>query len=483
MKQLTVSVWLFMGIFLYGAYSNPVFAKENEEKGLVNVRVTFQEYDLAEPWIKKPEKTQLGGAMVVGSGLLLTTADMVRDATLIEVRKFGRYPDFIAKVVLIDYELDLALLIVEDKSFWDDLKPLRFADKPPSTGDFVINRWRYNGRFEQGRGEIIEIRVGTSRFGSLELPLLRGSTNMSGLGWAEVLTANGEIIGLVTSHGKQGLTATLSPVLELFIKAAKKEEYKGLANRGFAWQRLDHPALRESLKLNGDTGILVRGLLSGGTGSKELKSGDILLSIGGYKIDPEGLINHKVFGSILFGVAINESLEEKIDAEIIRNSKKESIQLQRKAFSPNDYRVHPYLFDKPINFIMFGGLVIQELSLSYLRLWGNEWETKAPARLVIEQDLAFIHKNNGGDGKVLIVTNQLPDPANLGYETTENGILAQVNGLSVTTLEQFRNALKTPDNGFQILEMIPGHGRKKMVFKASDMEKINTRIQKRYGLE
>src|SRR5262249_20160684 len=151
-----------------------------------------------------------------------TTADLVKNANLIEVRKFGRYPDYQARAVLVDYELNLALLEVAPPAFWDGLKTLTLASQNNPSGTFNINRCRPNGRYEQGTGEVVDYVVGSSRFGTAEFPVLRGNTSMSGLGWAEVMTSGGTVTGIVTSHDNQQFEATPSTILSLFVKASRQ---------------------------------------------------------------------------------------------------------------------------------------------------------------------------------------------------------------------------------------------------------------------
>ena len=483
---MKTSVVAILPLVLLLAGAQPAFAATDPQRvkvGVVSLRVTVQEFDESQPWNKRPERVTAGSALVLREKLLLTTADMVRNATLIEVRKRGRYPNYQAEAVVVNYEVDLALLKVDAPGFWRDLTPLPISGTPARSGRFEINRWRNGGRFEQGTGELVEIRVATSRFGTLDLPLLRGSTGMTGLGWAEVLTLNGAVIGIVTGHGEQGLHAAPGPVLRRFIAGLKQDGSIGFAHRGFTWQRLNQTAMRRSFGLTGNSaGVLVRRVYGGGTGAEMLEEGDILIRIGENTIDPEGQIDHSLYGQILFTIALNDTLEKTTPATVIRNGKLMEIQLHRAQFGAEDYRIHPYEFDRPADFEVFGGLVVQELSLDYLRQWGADWQKKAPARLVIEYALNALRGKGETNEKVLIVTKVLSDPVNLGYEEVTNAILVRVNGRTPASLDEFRSALRRPSNGFHTIEIKPGQGRGTLVFAAEEIEEANRRIRQIYGV-
>ncbi|MEE8435255.1 MAG: hypothetical protein V3S64_10755 [bacterium] len=488
---LSGAVQVLLGIAVHGLLGGAVLAQTNSVPrqnnpvpyGMVGVRVTNQAFDQVLPWNKNAERNIRGNAVVVEGKRLLTTADLVRNANLLEVRKFGRYPDFIARTVLVDYDLNLALLEVDAPEFWRGLRPLPIASKPIRSGRFVINRWRSNGRFQQGSGEVVDFSVSNSPFGLMEFPTMRGITAMEGLGWAEVLTAEGKVVGLITSHSKQRIQAINGALMKLLVEASRRNEYRGFAHRGFTWQRLNQAHMRSyfGLKMD-DGGVLIRRVFPGGTGSEKLRPMDILHKVNGYTIDPEGKIDHPDYGSILFSMALNESLEPELPVEVRRDGKRLQLRLRRRSFSDRDYRIHPPRFDRPNDYEVFGGLVLQELSVNYLREWGDKWRDKAPARLVIEYVMNSLRKNGSAPEKVVIITRVLSDPANLGYQGVNNAILKSLNGKPIKTLADFRGAMNRPVNGYHILQLLPGPGRGRLVFRAGEMQAVNTRIRDRYGI-
>ncbi|MDH4247439.1 MAG: hypothetical protein OEW39_06455 [Deltaproteobacteria bacterium] len=458
-------------------------SRSEEIQGIVSLRGTSQFFDPILPWYKNVEQSISGNAVVVEGQKLLITADLVKNANLLEVRKFGRYPDFPARVVLVDYELNLALLTVADPQFWEGLRPLPLAANPLQTGRFTINRWRGNGGFEQGSGEVVEHRLSTSPFGTIEIPVMRASSAVSGLGWSEAITVEGRLIGLIYSHSEQQIQAVNVDVLSLFLQAARREPYQGFVHRGFTWQPLNNVALRKYFGLNGrPTGVLIRSVSPEGTGANGLQPGDILHKLGPYDIDPEGFITHPQYGAMKFTLAINETLEPTLPAQIEREGAIRSLALKRERFSPPAYRVLPPLFDQPPDLEVFGGLVLQELSLSYLRAWGKDWRDQAPGRLVLEASMNSLREQGEPPSKVVFISKVLPDPANVGYETVENAIVDRLNGQTIRSLEEFRASARMPKGKFHMLDLVPGHHRRHMVFEAATLATTNERIAKRYGI-
>ena len=455
----------------------------SEHLGVVSLQVAHQPHDAVIPWNRGAEEMLRGNAIVVGNGLLLTTADLIKDATLIEVRKLGRYPNYQAETILVDYELDLAMLRVTDDGFWSGLMPMRLSTDPVEQNRFIISRWRSNGRFEQGSGEVVDLRTTRSRFGTMEMPVMRATTNMAGLGWSEVMTDRGAVVGLITSHNNQEIQATASPLLALVVEAAQRQTYEGFTHRGFSWQRLNQAALRRYHGLQEDSpGVLVRQVFSGGTGSGLLRKGDILMRLGEHLIDPEGIIAHAIYGPMLFALAINETLGPTLPAVILRDGEIMQLELRRRRFTPEDYRIPSYTSDDPVDYEVFGGLVIQELTLSYLQAWGSNWQERAPRRLLIEYAMHSVREADKPPERIVFVSTVLPDQSNLGYQNLDNAIVTHANGRALKSLAGFREAIKHPAGGFHVIELLPGQGRRKVIFDVAEIDEANLRIAQRYGV-
>ncbi|MBI3994122.1 MAG: hypothetical protein HY342_12680, partial [Candidatus Lambdaproteobacteria bacterium] len=325
-------------------------------------------------------------------------------------------------------------------------------------------------------------RVGVTRYGSMDLPVLRGTASMSGLGWGELLAVDDEVIGVLTGHNGREILAVTGDTVARFVRAATRQPYRGFAHRGFAWQALNSDALKAHFgQQPTDPGVLIRTLYVGGTGSDLLRSGDILTRLGPYEIDPEGDIDHPAYGAIRFTLALNEATGDTLAAEIIRDGERRTLALQRSRFGEDVYRVHPYEFDAALDYAVFGGLVVQELSLDYLKRWGADWDREAPVRLLIEMRQSSLRRKGEPPERVLLINRVLPDPVNLGYEIG-NAIVSEVNGRRVAGLTAFREAVRHPQGAFHVIRLLGGQGRSQLVFRAAEVAQADARIRQTYGI-
>ena len=120
-------------------------------KQAVLIKTYQQSYDWRIPWEKGGITTQTGMGLVVslpelsetlssenlqGEKLyLMTTAELVANATLIEAtRKDIRVP-FQAKLMRMDFAANLALIEINNAKFWNQLKPVEIFPVKSSKND------------------------------------------------------------------------------------------------------------------------------------------------------------------------------------------------------------------------------------------------------------------------------------------------------------------------------------------------------------
>ncbi|HET9298904.1 MAG TPA: hypothetical protein VFO11_03095, partial [Candidatus Polarisedimenticolaceae bacterium] len=148
------------------------------EAQVVSLVITYQPWDQDRPWAKKSPQVRRAESVVVPGPYLLTTAFVMADATHIEVEKRGRPARATVKPVLVDPEVDLALLAIEEPGFFDDLKPVKLAQSVPTRAALRTARWR-NRQLEMQTSRVTRVEVQTSLFGAVEHPFILVTTDLS----------------------------------------------------------------------------------------------------------------------------------------------------------------------------------------------------------------------------------------------------------------------------------------------------------------
>jgi len=83
-----------------------------------------------QPWQMRSQKFSTGSGVIIKDNLILTAAHVVDNGVYLEIKKSSNPKKFIAHVKWISHDADLALLEVEDQSFFDNTKPLNLGKLP-----------------------------------------------------------------------------------------------------------------------------------------------------------------------------------------------------------------------------------------------------------------------------------------------------------------------------------------------------------------
>jgi hypothetical protein len=136
-------------------------------------------------------------------------------------------------------------------------------------------------------------------------------------------------------------------------------------------------------------------------------------------------------------------------------------------------------YDQEPEYFIIGGLVFQPLTDSYLESWGSDWKRRAPFRLNY-----YRNESTSKDRPALVLLSQvLPDPYNIGYQDQRSLILDKVNGQPVHYLWELQDALKKASDGFHVFEFVPSDSLRRLVLAAGNAEQEATsRVLKRYGI-
>ncbi len=435
---------------------------------VVSVRVTGQDWNWRTPWEKQAPWTRTVTGLVVPGKRILATSTAFGNPLLVEAQKLGSEARSVARVELVDHEGPLALIAVDDPAFWEGLEPLPLETRASAEGTVLILRWQRTGLLDAYPGTLRQVRSGRHGLSQTSVLTVDVASSAEGLGESEVVVSKGKVAGLVTGRSGDAYSAIAAPVLGQFLEEAKSNEWRSFARAGLAWQDLTNPALRESLGLSpGETGIRLTRVLPHGSAGGVLKPGDVLLELGGAKLDPTGYYEHPLYGRMLFPLLFTDGRHpgDAMPVKVLREGKRLDLTLTLKAMRPEQDRVPPYVFGRGPDYLIVGGLVFEELTRPYLASWGD-WTRRAPPRLLVAIDRDPQEETATGTRRLVLLSSVLPDTANLGYQELRDLIVERVNGRPVASLQDLRQAFATPISGFHVVEFLAGQSAVKIVLDA-----------------
>lgn len=450
---------------------------------VVEVSVTYQSFDEDRPWSKVNPQVRTGMAVVVDGPFLLTTAQMVRHATLIEVDKHGASGSTEARLVHVDPEVDLALLSISDKSFWADLKPVHLARDVPTEGTVSSVRWN-NNQLEVSASRVGRLQVEDSWMGSFRFPVLLLTTDFEGGGWAEPVFNDGLFLGLTLSmDGKKSRVLPVDLIAAYLKMSRDPASYRGFTRLGLMVQANEDPAQSTFLGLTGKPrGLMIRQIPAGSPAEGILKPRDLLLSLDGHAIDGAGYYEHPRYGRLSYaGIIGLHTVGETLQVEVLRDKRLLTLALPLRPFPASAQLIPVRRFDEPPPFLIAGGLVFREFDVEYLRTWGNEYMSKAPPSLVsvyfLEDSLQAPDRK-----KVVLLLGVLPDDFNIGYQDLADDILTEVNGRPVDSIAALDEALHHPQDGFHVFHFRQLGNRGEVVLDAAALDTATERILKAYRI-
>ncbi len=450
------------------------------KKSLVILDVKRKHYDYFQPWTRPVENLQKFG-VVTGAKEVLTTAEGLSDATLLRAQKNGRGAWVVGKVKWIDYHADLALVTVEDDHFWDGLEPAALG-KPAGAGTSMqVLRWK-TGNLEQFRGEFKQYSVEPARLSFANYAQMEMTCEIdAGGAGAEPVVSGGQLTGLVCAQAGHNCRVIPAAFLRRQLEAHAREHYPGLGYFDFVWQQGQNPG---TLKYLGDTdpdhGVVVIDVPAR-EGAKVIHPRDVILQVEGFDIDTSGDYADPDYGFVLLE---NLSTRDKWAGEqvrltLLREGKKMEVNYTIPKVDYSEKLVPDEIFDRPPEYMIVGGLVFEPLSDPYLRSWGADWKRRAPFRLSY-----YNYQSPSKERPGLVLLSQvLPDPYNLGYQEDRFLVVDKVNGTKVSRLEDLQAAFKRPQNGFHVVEFMEGERVLKIVLDAEGQSDATKRILQRYRIE
>lgn len=455
---LGVGMLLLSGAAGAAPAQKPVAVVEGKKSSVVRVNVTSQPPDFFRPWTRRPPYSRRALGAVLPGNRVLVTAEMVANATFVELEKAESGDKMAATVVAVDYEADLALLKPADEKFLASFKPLEIEDA--KVGDHVAT-WQLENNGNLLATDALVTTVEVARYPIDEISLLvyrlTSSLQYREGSFTVPIIKGGKLAGLLMRYDSrtQNVDAVPAPVIAHFLKAAAAGDYVGFPRLGVAFSAMRDPELRQFAgveKVPGGVylGKVVRG---GSAGASGLQVGDVVLSIGGQAIDQDGNYLDPVYGKISVTnlISTRHFSGDTLPVKLYRAGQPLTLDLKLQYHSPRESVIEPYTIDHQPNYYVVGGLVLQELSRQFLKEWGAEWYKKAPERFLY-YDRYQTDLFHGPRKKIVILSQVLPSPATIGYEGLSYLEVVKINDVPLLSLADVQGALAKPIDGFHKIE-------------------------------
>lgn len=405
---------------------------------IVRVKTSYQKDNPYYPWQKQQPGARAGFGVVIDDSHILTTENLVRNNTLIEIQLPHSGENITATLIKSDHQVNLALLHIEHNEPLAKMDYPSFAKRTPLNSDVSIVQIDETRGIQQGDGHVVKALVRSlpsASFGLLQYDIL---TDLNVTGEGAPVFADNQLAGIMISYRSGSRIGKMIPSMFIarFITDAMSDSYKGLASAGFSWNTLVDPTKRKYLGVDSSAnGVQILSCLPGTGAAKTLKPNDVILTWDGSLIDNLGYYIDDYYGRLRFSHLIKGSRNpgDEITATIVRDGVTKQIKLTLEHRDETSDLIPENTIGAPREYIVEGGFIIQELTGQMLRAYGSKWQTRVNPRLAHIYLTKQQSPEQAGD-HIVLLTSVLDDPINIGYQQFRNKIIKKINGTPIRNI-------------------------------------------------
>jgi S1-C subfamily serine protease len=395
--------------------------------------------DYDQPWQTQGVASSVGSGLVVSTKRgprVLTNAHVVENQVFVEVRRYGHAAKQVAHLDGVGHECDLALLTVENDAFFRGADPIEIGELPRLGDQVTVLGYPIGGdRLALTQGIVSRIEMSSyvqsqRRLLSVQIDAAINAGNSGG----PVVNDEGELVGVAFQALDEAENIGYmigSPVVSHFLEDMESGTFDGFPDLGIVIQGLGSTSHRRSLGLPAGRkgGVLVTDVVCSGSAWGSLRRGDVLLKIGRRRVAEDGSVTFRKGERIdLSHLVSQRHVGESLRVEFWRRGEVHRAGIRLK---PPKYLVPEDRFDVKPTYYLYAGLLFVPLTRDYLKTWGSEWWTAAPADLLSIYDSGI---RTASRREVVLLQKVLADEVNQGYHDFGSMVVVRVQGKRIRDL-------------------------------------------------
>jgi S1-C subfamily serine protease len=437
------------------------------EDSVVMIFSTLRQPDLSRPWGKQSPRDATGSGLVIEGKRILTNAHVVLYAAQIQVQGSQGGNKVSATAEFMAPGIDLAVLKLEDESFFDSHPALPRANVLPHVKDAVMVYGYPTGgnSISITNGIVSRIDFVSYNYGISGLRIqIDAAINPGNSGGPAVVGE--KVIGLAFSYiaNSQNIGYIIPcEEIEIFLKDIADGRYDGKPAMYDSLQTFENSALRTFLKLDKSAeGIIVHEPFSADE-NYPLKKWDVIAKIGDIPVDNQGNSRLNDTTKINFSYFIQKLAKNNaIALTVLRKGAEKQIQLPLslrlpKLIKPLQNEYPPYFICGPIPFSIATEELASALSgSSVLSNMGNPMFTRRSEKPAFD------------DEQLVVVPSPLfTHPLSKGYQAPAFGAVKSVNNIQVKNLHHLIEIIRDSKEEFLTFDFY-GYYSETMVFPRKD---------------
>ena len=472
----------FIIVFMLLFFSLPAIASDISD-AIVKVYAVSDPPDYLNPWNMMGPSSVTGSGAVIEGNRILTNAHVVSDLTFIQVRRYGDTQRYPPRLLAISHQCDLALITVDDPSFFQGIDPLPTGDLPATNQEVLVYGFPMGGDTLSITKGVVS-RIEHQPYVHSSITLLAGQIDAAinpGNSGGPVIV-DGKIVGVVM----QGIPSSQNigymvpaPIIKHFFEDLSDEQLDGFPNLGVYMQYMENPDIREKYTMPVNiTGVLVNQVIPGSSADGIIQPGDVILSIDDSPIANDGTVEFRAKERTNLAYIVQKhQIGDDLNLKILRNGKVQNLSVNLSSSYEKNWLIPYEQYETLPTYYIYGGLVFSPLSINLFNIWGSSWFNNAPKELValLANNIPTVEGE-----QVIILLRVLPASVNDGYQNYAPWIVKKVNGKVVLNMKELVQAIESNEsNSFIILE---NNSNQQIVLNREKVKQANPQILATYKI-
>lgn len=422
--------------------STSLFSSTLPINSVVKLHTSTSNPDYKYPWQTSKIFRYIGSGAIIDGNRILTSAHVVSGARFLEVQKENDPKKYIANVRYISHQADLAIVEVNDKTFFKGTKPLQLNENVKTRDEITVLGYPVGGQSISTTTGVISRIEYTSYVWSAEqlLAIQVDAAINSGNSGGPAIDKNGDIVGIAMMSLKNASNISYivpSVIINTFLKDIEDGKVDGFGEDGLSVNYIRNDSVKEYFGLKDGSGILITKV---DYGVKDFQENDILLEIDGQTVANDGTINSK-FGRVNASLLMHQKqIGNTLNIKVLRDKKIVSFTHTIESLSP----LIKYEFEKEPRYYIFGGLAFTPLTKNYMSAISDK--ANGINMLFYKKG-----KTEDFDEPVIWMQTIFPHNVNRGYWSGAY-VVETVNGVKVKNFKHFSSLIDELDTEFVVIE-------------------------------
>ena len=444
------------------------------KKALVKVYTSHQLFDYLSPWQYGQSANSTATGFIIDGERIITNAHAVLNSKFLQVRKEGDSKKYKAVVKFTSEEYDLALVEIEDKSFFNGTVPLKLGTLPEIQEKLTVYGYPLGGdKLSTTQGIVSRMEHNTYTLTNRKFLIGQTDAAINSGNSGGPVVSKGKVVGVafagLNSADNIGYFIPVN-ILNNFLEDIKDGKYDGPPLLGVEWLELESPSHRRMLGIEDKTGgILIKKVFKNSPFEGVLQKNDVLMKLDNYPIEYDGTIEFRKNEKTDFSyVNQQKKYGDNLSYEIIRDKKTKTGQVKLEKKDIKYTVVTEVTIETPPSYMVYGGLLFEPLTSNYM------------AGVVEKLGSVYDKEELYKDYKQLVVlVRVLPFDVNLGYTDAEYEIIVKVNGEKYKDFKDFAQKVKNVKSGFIVFENDNGD---EIVLDVKEVEEQREALMQNYNI-